>query len=317
LGVQNEPFLPAKQWQTQVSYQYADANDFYVGDQRNDAAAPSGVPPVRTVSLMNLDVIYALSNRLSLDLTIPFAVGSAEVMQGPANSRTVHHFSASGLGDVSLQAEYWLSNPEKPSRSSGSVGLGIKAPTGSDDVEGTVGTPAGDVRAPIDEAAQLGTGGWQLLLRAQGTTTITGPLFGYASGYYGLSLTEHTDVVNGAVGALRGDPDTYSGRLGLAYLLPFLRANGQGLVVSLGGRINGVTVKDLIGGEDLYWRRPGYVNYVEPGLTWTLGSNMASVSVPLRVNANKLDSPLDVSLNRHIGASFASYLFLASYAHRF
>jgi hypothetical protein len=94
-------------------------------------------------------------------------------------------------------------------------------------------------------------------------------------------------------------------------------ASDEGLVVSLGGRINGVTVNDLIGGADPYWRRPGYVIYGEPGLTWTIGRNMATVSVPLRVYANKLDSPLDDSLNRKIGASFASYLFLASFARRF
>lgn len=323
MGVQNEPFLPGQQWQAQVSYQRADANDFYLGDQRNDAAAPNGVPPVRTVNLINVDVLYGLSNRVSLDLTVPFAVGSAAVMQGPAESRTLHQFQASGLGDVSLQAEYWLSNPAMPSRVTGSVGLGIKAPTGSDNVQGTVGTPNGDVQGPIDEAAQLGTGGWEVLLRAQGTARIAGPLFGYGSGYYGLSLSEHTDVLN--AGAFRSVPDTYSGRLGAAYLLPFLLvgptegglANDEGLVVSLGGRINGVTVKDLVGGGDLYWRRPGYVIYVEPGLTWTLGPNTASLSVPVRAYANKLDSPLDVSLGRHVGASFASYLFLASYGRRF
>src|SRR5262249_32747270 len=128
---------------------------------------------------------------------------------------------------------------------------------------------------PIDEAFQLGNGGWELLLRAQGQAQIVGPLFGYASGYYGISLTDHTDIMQG--GAFRGVPDTYSGRAGVAYLLPVL----EGLVLSIGGRINGVTVRDLIGGGDLYWRRPGYEVYVEPGLTWTLGRNMASVSVPV------------------------------------
>jgi hypothetical protein len=59
------------------------------------------------------------------------------------------------------------------------------------------------------------------------------------------------------------------------------------------------------------------VIYVEPGLTWTLGPNMASLSVPVRAYAKKQDSPLDVSKTRHVGASFASYLFLASYARRF
>jgi hypothetical protein len=283
-----------------------------VGDQRDDAAARFGVPPRRTVSLINLDILYGLSNRLSLDLTIPFSIGSAAVAIPAPASYQLYEYEASGLGDVTLQAEYWLSDPTIPSRVTGSVGLGFKAPTGDDNAQATI--PGGDASSPIDESAQLGTGGWEIILRAQGTTQIRGLLYGYASGYYGLSVEEHTDVINN--GALRAVPDTYSGRLGAAYLLPRV----EGLVVSLGGRINGVTVKDVIGGGDPYWRRPGYVVYVEPGLTWTFGgnlANMASLSVPVRVYANKLDSPLDVSLDRQIGASFASYLLLASYARRF
>jgi hypothetical protein len=252
-----------------------------------------------------------VTDRLSLDLTVPFSVGSAAVMQGTEQSHRYYRYSASGLGDVTLQAEYWLSNPAIPSRVAGSVGLGVKTPTGLDDVHVTVFSADGDIQAPADEAVQLGTGGWELILRAQGTAQITGPLWAYGSGYYGLSLSEHTDVLNG--GVLRGNPDTYSGRLGAAYLLPQL----ESLVISLGGRVNGVTVRDLVGGGDLYWRRPGYVIYVEPGFTWTLGSNMASLSVPVRIYANKQDSLLDRSLDRTIGASFAPYLLLASYARRF
>jgi hypothetical protein len=78
-----------------------------------------------------------------------------------------------------------------------------------------------------------------------------------------------------------------------------------------------VTVRDVIGGGDLYWRRPGYEIYVEPGLTWTRGANLASVSIPVRVHQNKLDSLLDISLHRHIGSDFAAYLVVASYARRF
>ena len=196
----------------------------------------------------------------------------------------------------------------KPSRISGSVALGIKAPTGADDVTGEF--PGGVIK-PIDEAFQLGNGGWEVLLRAQGTAKMAGNLFAYGSGYYGMSLTRHTDIVQG--GAFRGVPDTYSGRLGAAYLLSAPR----GVVLSAGGRINGVTVRDLIGGGNLYWRRPGYEVYFEPGLTWTGGRNLASVSVPIRVYQNKLDSLLDVSLNRRIGSDFARYLIVASVGRRF
>ena len=308
MGVQNKSFLAAKQWQAQISYQYADTDDFYVGDQRNDAAGPQGQPPRRRVHLLNLDLAYALSNRVSLDLTVPYSSSTGGTVQGDLQ---FHEYNTSGLGDVSLRGEYRLSDPTKPSRVTGSVGLGVQAPTGSDSEKGEFYSPTGTVVRPIGESLQLGNGGWGILLFAQGSAQIVGPLFAYGFGYYGLSLNERTDVVE--QGAFRGVPDTYSVRLGAAYLLPVL----QDVVVSVGGRINGVTVRDVVGGGDLHFRRPGYEVYVEPGLTWTLKSNSASVSFPIRAYQNKLDSLLDRSLNRRMGANFAPYLILASYARRF
>ena len=308
MGVQNQSFLGARQWQAQISYQYADTDDFYVGDQRNDAAGPQGKPPRRTVHLLNLDLAYALSNRVSLDVTVPFSSGSGGFVQA---DQKFHEYNTRGLGDISVRAEVRLSDPTKPSRVAGSVGLGVQAPTGDDNANGSFYSPTGNVEGSIDEAFQLGNGGWGLLLFAQGSAQIVGPLFAYGSGYYGLSLNTRNDARQGA--AFRGIPDTYSGRLGVAYLLPVL----EGVVVSVGGRINGVTVRDVIGGGDLYWRRPGYEVYVEPGLTWTLKSHTASVSFPIRAYQNKLDSLLDRSLGRRIGSDFAPYLIQASYARRF
>ena len=132
------PSSPPHQWQVQFSYQYSDTNDFYVVDQRNDAAAPFGYPPQRTINLFDLDIIYGLSNRFSVDLTVPFSSGSGEIPMGSRNLHSLYTFHTAGVGDISLQAEYWLSDPTKPSRVTGSVGLGIQAPTGSDSVSGTV-----------------------------------------------------------------------------------------------------------------------------------------------------------------------------------
>jgi hypothetical protein len=319
LGLQNQPYLPKGAWQAQLSFQYANTNDWFVGTQRVLNPNPNGptlygTEPVRKVSIFDIDVLYGVSDRVSLDLTVPILTGSVDVVLGSPASHQTYTWKASGLGDVSLQVEYWLNDTRKPSRVQGSVDLGIKAPTGKDTV---IGTYVGGATAPIDEGAQLGNGGWELLFRAQGTAQLGGPFFAYGSAYYGMSLTKTSNVFqynpNGTPQVLRGVPDTYSGRLGAAYLLPFL----EGLVLSAGGRINGVTTKDIIGGADLYWRRPGYEIYFEPGLSWTLGANIASVSVPVRIYQNKLDSPLDVSLNRHVGSDFAPYLILASVARRF
>ena len=149
------------------------------------------------------------------------------------------------MGDLTSRAEYWLTDPKKPSRVTGSVGLGLKSDTGSVDESGTLFTPGGDAEGAVDEAFQLGDGGWGVLLRAQGTAQFGGPWFGYASGYYLLSLEDHYDVMQG--GNFRGVPDLYSARLGGAYQIPAYKA----LVVTLGGLVNGAPVKDVIGGGDL------------------------------------------------------------------
>jgi len=248
LGLLNQPYLMANQWQAQLSYQYANADQFFVGDQRNDAAGPGGQAPRRKVNIIDLDVLYGITNRLSMDLTVPFLSGGGGFYD-TSGSGVFHHFHAGGLGDVALQAEYWLNDPTKASAIQGSVDLGLKFPTGDDEIMGMY--PNGAV-VPIDETFQLGNGGWEILLRVQGTATIAGDFSAYGSGYYGLSLTETNGVhqynAKGIQDAERSVPDTYSGRLGVAYLLPFL----PDLVLSAGGRINGVTVRDLIGGGDLY-----------------------------------------------------------------
>jgi hypothetical protein len=313
LGLQNQPFLPAGRWQAQVSYQYGQAHNWYIVDQRDDSKAPGGQPPVRTLNIWALDVLYGVSNRVTLDLTVPFLSGSGGFYD-PNFSGEFFGFSEGGVGDIALQAEYWLTDPAIPSRISGSVSVGIKAPTGADARQGTY---ANGAVVPIDETFQMGNGGWELLFRAQGQAPISGPFSAYASGYYGLSLTEHIDVMHhapsGAPVALRGVPDTYSGRLGAAYLLPVL----EGLVLTAGGRINGATTKDVIGGADLYWRRPGYEVYVEPGISWTGPRNIASFSFPVGVYRRKIDSPLDESQGVQRGAGFVPFLVIASYAHRF
>lgn len=314
--MRNQPFLAAKTWQVQLSYQYGATNQMYVGDQRNDAAGPFGQPPQRRLNILNLDVAYGLSDRFSLDLTVPYVSGSGAVQEGTPDSHHLYRYHARGLGDVSLEGDYWLSDPASPSRIQGSVGLGIQAPTGSNSVRGaTFVAGMGDQQRPIDDAWQPGTGGWYLLWRAQGTAQISGPLFAYASGYYGMSLNTHTDLAE--FGTLVGVPDTYSARLGLAYLLPVLKGTGQGLVFSLGGLINGTTVRDLVGGGDLYFRRAGYEVFVAPALTWTSGPNMVNITFPLRVYQRQIRSLYDRSQGLHLGQDFVPWFLQLAYARRF
>ncbi len=316
MGVRNEPFLGAKTWQVQISYQYGSTNQMFVGDQRNDAAGPLGQPPQRRLNIANLDLAYGVSNRVSLDVTVPFVSSFGAIQEGTPDSHHLYEYHASGIGDVAIEGEYWLSNPAIPSRVQGSVGIGIQAPAGSNSVKGrTYVEGMGDQQRPIDDGWQPGTGGWYVLLKAQGTARISGPFFAYASGYYGMSFAKHTDLVE--FGTFVGVPDTYSARLGAAYLLPVLKGTGQAIAFSLGGLINGTTVRDVIGGGDLYFRRAGYEVFVAPALTWTSGPNMLNITFPVRVHQRQIDSLFERSQGLHLGQDFVPWFLQIGAAHRF
>ena len=277
-----------------------------------------GIPPHRTVNLINLDVIYGLSNRLSLDLTVPFAVGSAAVAVPSSSGSTspqLFQFDASGLGDMSLQAEYWLSNPAISSRITGSVGLGIKAPTGADDVSTTF--PSGDQgqsMSPLNWAPEAGASPSRAGRGADPWSSV---------GVRIRLLRLEPERAHRCLQLrwLRANPDTYSGRLGAAYLLPFrlvgsrddALAHDEGLVVSLGGRINGVTIKDLIGGGDLLLApaRLRGLRRAGPDLDPRPEHGLRERSGPERTPTNWTAARRS-SQRREDRRIFASYLFLAA-----
>src|SRR5262249_52751533 len=146
-----------------------------------------GEPPRRRVAIYALDAMYGVTDRLSLDLTVPFVSGYSMVVQGTPASHQPYEYRAGGLGDIGFQAEYWLVDPAKAQRFRGSVDFGFRAPTGNDEVTGPAPTPSGS--AILDENTQPGNGGWELLFRAQGSYQLGGPFAIYGSGYYGMSLT--------------------------------------------------------------------------------------------------------------------------------
>lgn len=108
-------------------------------------------------------------------------------------------------------------------------------------------------------------------------------------------------------------PDVYSARIGGAFsVLP-----DQGLAMSLGGRIDGIPVHDLLGGgDDSTIKRTAYVVFADPGLSLTRGNGTFTLSVPYRVRVNRQKSLYEQRTNGVNGGGFAKYLVFASYMHR-
>jgi hypothetical protein len=134
-------------------------------------------------------------------------------------------------------------------------------------------------------------------------------LYAYVAGLYLINPREKngTERPSPASSLVNSVPDQYFGRAGLSYVF----WPSMGLSFSLGGRIDGIPVDDLIGGTDNGFRRAGYAIYVDPGLNWSLGKNSFSLNTPVAVERN-----LERTSNSTTG-SFADFVVVASFSRRF
>jgi hypothetical protein len=206
-----------------------------------------------------------------------------------------------------------------------SLGVGVKTPTGSHTQTGTFFTPTGPQQRNVDQAVQPGDGGWGIIMELEAFQQLAPRTISYLSGFYLLNPEKRTDVQIGTPIGLPGGgvstgtpyylsvPDGYSVRGGVSYaMLP-----RQSLSVSLGGRIDGVPVQDLVNGGDANFRRPGYSAFVDPGVDLTRGSNTFTLNIPVRVKADRRANLHDREVDKGGGGNLAKFLIFAGYTHRF
>jgi len=312
LGGQGESYQEAHQWRLSVGYRRLYSNQWFVGTEVHNEQAPNGFVPIISIHTFVADVAYAVSGRLTLRLGVPFSTGSLTRVWPDSAS---HRESATGIGDLSLVGDAWLLDPHAHPKGNIAFGLGVKAPTGSNHVMGRfyyLNAPS--VPFAVNQAIQLGDGGWGIILEMQAFRQVFDRGFAYLSGSYMLSPRAHSDVTSTPTSGVPWSvPDIYSGRVGLAYdVWP-----DQGISVSLGGRIDGDPVHDVIGGGDDAVRRPGYVIYADPGLALSRGRNNITLSVPIRLAANRKQSVLEQQSATPGTGGYAKFLIFAAYSYRF
>jgi hypothetical protein len=319
LGGQGEAYLPGRQWRATLAYRNLHSDQFFVGTRENSALAPGGESPVFNIHTFVADLSYSLSDRFRVSLSVPFTTGT--ISRKWADS--LHHSQrATGLGDVGALAEYWLLNPKGHEKGNISVGLGFKAPTGSHTKQSLFYTATGSVQFAADQPIQPGDGGWGITLQGQAFRQIREGIVAYGFGSYMANPRAQTDVVLAPTGpqatAHWSVPDVYQARLGAAFAV----WPSQGLTLSLGGRMDGIPMHDLIGGGDsTAVKRTSQILYADPGLSLERGKSSFTLSVPIRMHVNRMKSlyearfvsgPLSVN-----GGGFAKYLIFGSYSYRF
>ncbi len=299
--------LTAHQWQTMMGYRYLHASQAFVGSH----IVPTNDPLIINVSSLDVTTRYAFTDRLTVSLTIPFVSGTQSRLYADSLR---HAVSAAGVGDISVMANTWLRTP-RGHRANMALGVGVKLPTGSHTVSDSYFLSAGQsIRYPVDQAIQPGDGGWGYIAQLQAFATAFHNGIAYVSGSYLVNPRKLSDVAKDPGGTVFWSvPDVYSSRAGLAFAFwPRLGMSG-----SFGARVDGQPVRDLIGGADPGFRRPGYSVALEPALALTSGPNEISISAPFRVAANRKASVPDLQAGKHGGGDFASALVFVAFSRRY
>ena len=259
-----------------------------------------------------MTIRYGLTSRVNFALTVPYSHGVQTRYYADGQRHTV---TASGLGDVNLIANYWLADPRENAGRNLAIGVGLKASTGNNNSSDDFYTASGVVRAPVDQSIQLGDGGVGIILQTQAFARVGGALFGYLSGSYLVSprRTSNVQFVKAGgtgSGIFLSVPDVYSARAGAAYSIwPAHRVVG-----TVGARIDGIPMRDVIGGADDGFRRPGYSVFGDPGISVEFGHGTVTLSTPVRFSQNFKP---DLTPGHPVGGDLADHLVFASYVMRF
>lgn len=315
LGGFRESGLRALPWQVSLTYRRLTADKVFAGSQLNNAAGPGGQALLYNINTVDVSVTRGLTSRLSLSATLPVS----QVRRSKINKDSIRHeYRTFGIGDASLEASFWLRDPIRTTKQNALVAVGLKAPTGDFEQQINLFFPRDSVgRYSADESAQPGNGGWGIFVRAQAFQQIVPRLGAYVVGSYlispGDTATRRFPRDGPFSDVAFAIPDVYSLRIGAAYVPWFT----ERLSVSLGGRVDGIPVHDLIGESEHGFRRSGWVIYADPGAVYRFRRNEISLSIPVRVRQKFLWNVLERQRGVPPLGDLADYLIFAGYSRAF
>ncbi len=305
-------------WQAGSNYRYFKSFRHFRGTHEEPDRVANNTEVVNHSHTWDFNLTYGISNRVFAYMSLPLVMNERSSLYEHGRTSRNTTFSR-GLADMRFGAGYWLISPDKNTKGNLSLGLGVKLPTGNyqaTDLFYNVG-PQGEPQVrPVDQSIQPGDGGFGLSAEIQMYRQLASRLFAYGSGFYLVNPRETNGVrtfretlspllQNEAIMSV---PDQYALRAGFNYGF-----GTSGVGASLGGRHEGVPVRDLVGGSSGF-RRPGTVTSLEPGINYQKNDISLSLSVPVAIHRNRPQSVTDQEAERltgnarHGDAAFADYL---------
>lgn len=269
---------------------------------------------VNHVDLFELDLNYQLTPRLSLIASVPGMEATRHGQSSPLNV-----YRSGGIGDVTVGVQSWVFRP--PTENHGNVNFSaqLKLPTGINDAKGyKINSNGTTTLEPFDESIQPGDGTWGFSLATEAYHPVIWKTSAYFTGSWLFSPQDTTGVPTfrsapgeGVVSAT----DQYLWRGGFSRPVTGVRLV-RGLALSVGGRMEGVPVRDAFGKSDGF-RRPGYVISIEPGMMYEHGRYTFYASGPWAMERNRKISVTDIANHAHGDAAFADYTVIAGLSRSF
>jgi hypothetical protein len=246
------------------------------------------------INLEDINLTYQATSRISLTLTVPLLFASRR------SNNSYYTTHAAGLGDSAIVAQGWLWNPRHARRGNISIGLGVQAPTGKDNVQNNVLTSATATTPSVvtaDYSIQPGSGGWGGIFQWQAFRDLGHNTVVYTTGNYLATQGGTNNVLRSATAlsqpltAYNAIQDQYLLQVGMSHPISKIK----GLTVTFGPRLEGVPAANLIG-NDLGFRRPGFAISAEPGLIYAHGGSMIQASIGKAVYRDRTRSVPDKML---------------------
>ena len=297
-------------WLITVGYRYQESFRHFIGTVEQKQREVLGTQIRNTYHLFDVAVERQLTKRFSLTGSLPVLFAYRNQLYNPRGEYRVN-----GIGDMTLGGRGWIFRPPTENGGNIAVGASLKMPTGRNDSTGLGLTPQGVVQATADQSIQAGDGGWGFVLDMQAFKPVKYGFMVYASGVYLFNPMDTNGVKTFRTRPGEGVmsvADQYLVRGGVSRSIPKV----PGLVVSFGGRMEGVPVRDLIGDSNGF-RRPGYVISADPGFLYYRWGYVFACNVPFALERNRRRSVTDIANRIHGDAAFSDYALTIGFSRRF
>jgi cytochrome oxidase Cu insertion factor (SCO1/SenC/PrrC family) len=322
-GAEGGGYLQPGDWTASIGVRHVYSHVHFSGPTENFSRAQLGTEVQSKTNIDTLTATYQLTPRISLTGTLPLVYASRRQQ---AQYATLH---TSGLGDISLGAQYWVRSPKSESGGSNNaqVGVSLLIPTGNDRQSNVVATAFGATPTTQypDYSVQPGAGTWGMITSWQAFQNLGNNTVAFVDGSYVMTQggyhsfwTSHGGTSNGPPSPTPGMTqfdaiqDQYMLEVGASHPAP--RIKGLGMTLSL--RAEGVPAHNLIG-NDLGFRRPGFGLALTPGFIYTRGHHMLQFSVGKVMVRDRTKSVAEEVNGVHEGdAAFANYVWMAGYTLR-